>query len=169
MSKDCQFKDVTAEQNKNEYIRDAFISGLLCSRIRQRLLKNITLTMDAAFDQARALEMAEQHSASYSGPLTTTAAAEIEPDPVTPEATVAGISKTERCYFCGESRHSRMSCPARNAICTLCNKKGHYQRRCDIKVPYLGRITMANSSLSTEITGRCKVKLEMKSHTYSEV
>ena len=31
MSKDCNFKDVTAEQNKNEYIRDAFIGGLaLC-------------------------------------------------------------------------------------------------------------------------------------------
>lgn len=37
------------------------------------------------------------------------------------------------------------------------------------RMPYLGRITMANSSLSTEIIDRCNVKLEMKGHTYSEV
>lgn len=29
LAKDCDFKAVTAEQNKNEYIRDALVSGLL--------------------------------------------------------------------------------------------------------------------------------------------
>ncbi|XP_024885915.1 uncharacterized protein LOC112463647 [Temnothorax curvispinosus] len=240
MSKDCNFKNVTAEQNKNEYIRDAFISGLVCSRIRQRLLENTTLTMEAAFDQARALELAEQHSASYSGPLTTTVAAindTVKPDSVTLDTTVAGVTKTERCYFCGESRHPRTSCPARNAVCRLCSKKGHYQRvcksklyqpasnttasadsagtlasvsaatlnclkksivdikingvklkalidtgsslsfinhtfikKCNIKVlPYFGKITMANSSLSTEITGQCKVNFKMKGCSYNNI
>ena len=65
LSKDCNFTNVTAEQYKNDYIRDAFISGLSCSRIRERLLENTTLSLDAAIDQARALESAEQHAASY--------------------------------------------------------------------------------------------------------
>ena len=41
LSKDCNFKPVTAEQNKNGYIRDSFISGLQSNSIR-RLLKHHT-------------------------------------------------------------------------------------------------------------------------------
>lgn len=234
MSKDCNFKDVTAVLNKNEYIRDAFIGGLTCSRIRQRLLENPTLTLDAAFDQARALEMAEQQSASYSALHTTTVAAVndvTDPELETPNA-VASLSNTEKCYFCGGNRHPRTSCPARNAECRSCGRKGHYQRVCksktssrsvpnttaaagmlasaspassnclrksivDIRVngvklnalidtgsslsfinhslvtkcrikmlPYFGRIAMANSSLSTEIIGRCNVELEIEGYSY---
>ena len=36
LSKDCNFESVTAEQHKNEYIRDSFISGLQSNSIRQR-------------------------------------------------------------------------------------------------------------------------------------
>ena len=38
LSKECNFKAVTATQHCEEYIRDAFISGLLSPLIRQRLL-----------------------------------------------------------------------------------------------------------------------------------
>lgn len=34
LSKDFNFKAVTAEQNKDDYIRDSFISGLLPPNIR---------------------------------------------------------------------------------------------------------------------------------------
>ena len=43
VSKDCNFKNVTAAQYYEESIRDAFISGLQSSLIRQRLLENKTL------------------------------------------------------------------------------------------------------------------------------
>ncbi|KAI5751264.1 hypothetical protein M8J77_005901 [Diaphorina citri] len=46
ISKDCKFEPVTAQLYKEEYIRDAFISGLSSARIRQRLLENTTLTLD---------------------------------------------------------------------------------------------------------------------------
>ena len=42
---DCNFESVTAEQHKNEYIRDSFISGLQSNSIRQRLLENNTLDL----------------------------------------------------------------------------------------------------------------------------
>ncbi|GFW38158.1 uncharacterized protein TNCV_602341 [Trichonephila clavipes] len=35
LSKDCDFTDVKAEEYRKEYIRDAFIRGLKCPRIRQ--------------------------------------------------------------------------------------------------------------------------------------
>jgi len=39
------------------------------------------------------------------------------------------------CYRCGSKQHiaSNTNCPAVNAICKLCNKKGHFQRVCNSK------------------------------------
>ena len=45
---------------------DSFISGILSNIIRQRLLENRTLTFVEAYEKARALELAEVSSESYS-------------------------------------------------------------------------------------------------------
>ena len=74
LSADCNFKAVTAERHKEEFIRDAFISGLRSQQIRQRLLENKTLELSAAFDQARALDVAQQSLESYPVPVTAAAA-----------------------------------------------------------------------------------------------
>ena len=66
LAKNCQFQTVTAEQYKNEYVRDAFINGINSSTIRQRILETVgELSLDQAQTQARALEQAQSHSASY--------------------------------------------------------------------------------------------------------
>ena len=65
-AKSCNFQAVTAEQNKNQYVRDAFINGLSSSHIRQRLLENVgELSLEDAFNQARALEQAQSQSNAY--------------------------------------------------------------------------------------------------------
>ncbi|GFS81979.1 uncharacterized protein TNCV_1790541 [Trichonephila clavipes] len=66
LSKDRDFTDVKAEEYRKEYIRDAFIRGLKCPRIRQ-LLENTSMALDQSFEQARTLESAEVHAASYMG------------------------------------------------------------------------------------------------------
>ncbi|EFA07199.1 hypothetical protein TcasGA2_TC010206 [Tribolium castaneum] len=65
LSKDCSFTAVTAERNKDDFIRDAFISGLQSSHIRLRMLENNTARSEEVFDEARALEAAQLHSESY--------------------------------------------------------------------------------------------------------
>ena len=65
LSKDCNFKNVTAAQYCEESTRDAFIAGLLSDVIRQRLLENKTLDLKTMFDQARSLESAMKSSESY--------------------------------------------------------------------------------------------------------
>ena len=50
LSKDCNSRQVTAAEYQDEAIRDGFISGLISSKIRQRLLENKTLDLQAAFD-----------------------------------------------------------------------------------------------------------------------
>lgn len=133
MSKDCEFKSVTAEKYREEYIRDAFIRGLKCSRIRERLLENTTVTLDKAFDQARALELAELHSASYTFTSESVHVASLErtEDVATENSTLAAVrTRIAKCYFCGNARHPRNLCPARDVLCRNCQKKGHYQKVC---------------------------------------
>lgn len=133
LSKNCNFTTVTAETYKSEYIRDAFIRGLKNARIRERLLENSTITLENAVNQARALELAEAHSASYltvSQPMPS-AALDITED-VSEHDTLAAVTRGS-CFFCGNDRHIRNTCPARNSVCHLCGKKGHFQRVCRAK------------------------------------
>ena len=58
LSKDSNFKPVTAEQHENEYISDSFISGLQSNSIRQSLLENNTLDLHTMFNQAQSLKLA---------------------------------------------------------------------------------------------------------------
>ena len=53
LAKPCNFTEVTADQNRNEHIRDAFINGIASATIRQRLLENNELTLDQALEMAR--------------------------------------------------------------------------------------------------------------------
>ena len=45
LSKDCNFKSVSAEKNGEDFIRDSFINGLQSKGIRQRLLENKALDL----------------------------------------------------------------------------------------------------------------------------
>ena len=49
-------------------MRDAFISGIKSRDIRQRLFENSSLTMDKAFEEARALATAHKNAESRAEP-----------------------------------------------------------------------------------------------------
>ena len=61
----CGLRDATAEEYRNELVRDAFVNGIASHSIRQRLLENSELTITQAFDNARSLRTAQEHSAAY--------------------------------------------------------------------------------------------------------
>ncbi|XP_072389424.1 uncharacterized protein [Diabrotica undecimpunctata] len=69
LSKDCNFLAVSADQNREDYIRDSFINGILSNDIRQRLLENNTITLQDAIVKAQSLESASKHSEAYTTPL----------------------------------------------------------------------------------------------------
>ena len=66
LSKDCNLKAVSAEQYREELLRDSFINRLYSSLIRQRLLWNKTLSLQTAYDQANSLDLAQKNAESYS-------------------------------------------------------------------------------------------------------
>ena len=51
LAKNCTFADVTAVQYRDEYVRDAFISGITSNMIRERLLEKDHLTLKTASEQ----------------------------------------------------------------------------------------------------------------------
>ena len=144
IARNCDFQPVSAEQNRQQYIRDAFINGISSSHIRQRLLENVgELSLEEAFTQARALEQAQSQSASYE----TVAVAAVNDNIDKSSLAAASLrnksanydkhssntpqsTKKDACYFCGNNRHPRSNCPARDSECRNCSRKGHWAKVC---------------------------------------
>ena len=51
----------------------------------------------------------------------------------------------KKCMFCGNKRHPRKFCPARNVTCFKCSKGGHFSKVCRSKLPFCRNDTTANA------------------------
>lgn len=159
LGKDCNFKAVTAETNRDDCIRDAFVNGLVSQHIRQRLLENLTLTLSEAYERAQCMESAERNSFSYKTSENVYALAEksnIDMNAFDNECMPNLAATTQmRCHFCGYNKHSRFSCPARESICKGCGKKGHFIKVCrSSAIPNKSKSTSLSATTSA-ITKDC--------------
>ena len=155
LARDCAFQNVTAEIYKDELTRDAFISGISSSVIRQRLLEDTNLDFQTAVKKAQMLEQAERQSGSYL--VNTQQAAALNSksnsfDHLMQASAIKPISINHsvkrKCFFCGGSLHAggRNFCPAKNKICTKCGKIGHFHRVCRSTERKATALSMATSS-----------------------
>ncbi|XP_042233747.1 uncharacterized protein LOC121873934 [Homarus americanus] len=146
LSKDCTLKAVTAEEYREELVRDAFINGLSSANMRQRLLENQALTLSQAFDQVRSLDLAQRTSEAFQslGPVIAAASGCMEETVKSPytnqqdirpveDSTLANMTTKKRCWFCGGSLHFRVRCPAKDSDCSSCGKRGHWAKVCQTK------------------------------------
>ena len=152
LSKESNFKPVTATKYCEEYIRDAFISGIHSNQIRQRLLENKTLDLKTMFDQARALDSTTHSSESYSllQPVTTAATASeiVHQNQVDSQVDSTHLDSTlsaaePKCFFCGNSKHTRSKCPAKDAICNKCQKRENFSKVCRGKASKPNKVSVA--------------------------
>ena len=132
LSKDCNFKHVTAEVQKSEHIHDSFISGLQSNSIRQRLLENNTLDLNTMFNQAQSLEVAQKSLDSYSTIYETSA------NSMTTRQEFDTTAHT--CWNCGNQSHLRSKCPAKDTECFKCGCKEHFSKVYRSKNLYLTNI-----------------------------
>ena len=87
------------------------------------------------FDQARSLDLAQKNSELYCAPPVPSfsyAASEqrVAIEEISIDRSFASAAANNKCFFCGNARHPRAKCPARDAICNKCQKKGHFAKVC---------------------------------------
>jgi hypothetical protein len=141
LARDCGFKAVSAEENLQSHVRDAFISGLESPVIRQRLLENQTLTLN----QARALDVAQRNSETYNMSTIINSIRSMEaviaeqPNDLTVAAT---YPSSRTCYFCGNGLHPRSECLAKDAECRKCGEKDT-SRECVVHLAQMSHFVSA--------------------------
>ncbi|KAK4328285.1 hypothetical protein Pmani_001310 [Petrolisthes manimaculis] len=134
-------------RRRQEAIRDAFVSDIGSPAIRQRLLEKTTLTLQEAVQLAISLESAQRNAEMYLTPIQPGYASSATEKAFSPVSDSPGVISTYDsvrqptsdttasatrivCYFCGNSKHPRVRCPARNVYYLKCGKKGHFAKVC---------------------------------------
>ena len=103
----CNCKTVTAAQNTEDLIRDAYVTGIRSNYIRQRLLEQGGLDLQKTVALADSLEVAFRNLEAYTpdhGGASWTPQAYATPRP-TNDPTAAAVSGGPKCYFCGLGKH----------------------------------------------------------------
>ena len=131
LSEHCNYGDL-----RNEMIRDRIVVGIRDARLSERLQLDHKLTLDGAVTAVRQSEQVKQQQTVLRG------------TEVKPEIPIGAVqkghkyrqqadeqqnepNKSEKCNKCGKAPgHSRERCPAKDAICHKCKKRGHFQTVC---------------------------------------
>jgi len=138
LARACPWRAVTARELGEELIRDVFVAGIQSNEIRTQLLARGELDLEKNVELAISLEEAAQYAAVYEAERAATAGwisqeAALSREwggPHAAPATTAARSRGRKCYFCGQSKHPRSHCPAKDDFCSACGKKGHYAQVC---------------------------------------
>ena len=137
LAEHCAYKEL-----HDEMIKDRIVVGLRDTSLAEKLPLDEKLTLEKAITRAREAEAVRQQQPVVRGEETKK-----------PEIPVGAIQKGKflrgkpphlrskggtpqqrrqtSCHRCGKTPvHDRQRCPAKDAICNKCGKKGHYQRVC---------------------------------------
>ena len=128
----------------DEMIRDRIVVGLRDARLSEKMQLEADLTLEKAITQARQAESIKQQQLFVRGTAE-------GPSPRQSEKDVGAVSKGRRspriasdkkhpkpdkgqapsCGWCGKSpTHPKRLCPAKDATCHKCSKRGHFQSVC---------------------------------------
>ena len=132
LSKHCKFGDTLEDM-----LHDRIVCGIRDTRLQRRLLAEIDLTYQKAFDMCQATELAHKNSPSLQ-----TVQPSLKPtsQPILtlrPQARSSGRKQgsatQSNCYRCNSSQHIASNCPFKTAECHHCGKKGHIIKACRSK------------------------------------
>jgi len=125
-------------------IRDRIVVGIRDSALSERLQLDPDLTLEKAKTLVRQREDVHEQQAILrgSGPTKQEMAVDFvkRKHPFkgrvahkTPPKSNQPQSANGKCSRCGKGPHPRQSCPAREAVCHNCKKKGHFSTQCFAK------------------------------------
>ena len=108
----CEFGDQT-----DSLIRDKIVLHGNDERVRERLLRDSSLTMNSAIKMVRAAEQSTKQLRMVKGGG---------------ESKILQVAADVECTYCG-FRHIPRKCPAFGKTCTKCGKKNHFRKMCRSK------------------------------------
>ena len=142
-------------------IRDRIVVGIRSAKLSEKLQLASELTLDKAVKPVRQSELVRSQQQVLRGEHT-------KPDtPV--EAVVRGRSQTrptpsakpkhrepsktvDKCYRCGRyPTHDKDRCPARDAVCRKCKKRGHFQVVCRFPVAKVSKVQAEESTENGDV------------------
>uniref|UniRef100_A0A669BXN3 Gypsy retrotransposon integrase-like protein 1 n=1 Tax=Oreochromis niloticus TaxID=8128 RepID=A0A669BXN3_ORENI len=131
----------------DEMVRDRFVVGLKDKRLSEQLQMDPELTLEKALNRARQSELVKKQqemlNTNFKMDITNSQLNRVHakrqegarPKQLTPlhKQTTAKTQKEKKtqCRRCGDIKgHNLQQCPAREAACNYCKKKGHFARMC---------------------------------------
>jgi len=135
----CQYGELAQEM-----IRDRLVVGISDKALSERLCMDAELTLEKAKMMIRQREAVHEqrdmlHQSSSAKYTTTLEQVKSTRNKHTSHHPVAATPKTSRtvrtatqkkCKRCGNKPHSRDLCPAKDAECYKCKKRGHFSSQC---------------------------------------
>ena len=117
---------------KDEMIRDRLVVGIQDQSLSERLQMEADLTLEKAKKLVRQREAVKQQAAHLKGTASDQSGLEEVKTRYIPKNKrfTKPQSKAQTCQRCGKSPHSFQRCPARDAVCFKCDRKGHYGSQC---------------------------------------
>ena len=174
----------------DEMIRGRIVVRLRDASVAQELQMDHELTLDKAVSLARRSEAVKtQQSIVRASAIDDSISIEaIKSNRQThrkkPQKSIPGMQRQDSpmCTRCGKSPlHTKDRCPAKDAVCRRCSKKGHYQKFCRSKTTsestinqieeddaFLG-VVSSNKSLDPWLINLCKQTLKFKIDTGADV
>ena len=130
---------------RDEMIRDRIVVGLRDARLSEKLQMDPELTLEKAVSAARQSEAVKKQQAVVRGQPQEALSSSIDrverqttrftrkpwQDKPPNKSLYTQQQSTNNCTWCGKfPSHSRHLCPAREAVCHKCRKKGHFKAVC---------------------------------------
>ena len=127
LSEHCQFGAL-----QDEMLRDRIVVGIRNAPLSEKLQLDPTLTLEKAVTTARQTEaVKEQQPLLRSSPVGAIHKSRRGRLGSTPQNSSASQYGSNTCTRCGRApAHERPQCPAREATCRNCGKKGHFRVVC---------------------------------------
>ncbi|XP_069792343.1 uncharacterized protein [Narcine bancroftii] len=139
LARGCKFKAVSAQEYAEDLIRDRIVAGIQSTEMRHQLLEKGMVGLSEAETIAEALESIRKELEEYSQnpgagtnvTLLDSLAPQKEKYAASQEFIAAAVHlEGPKCFFCGQRKHPRALCSARENVCSNCRKRGHYAKVC---------------------------------------
>ena len=135
LAANCDYRDM-----EEDFIRDCLVVGIRDLGLSKTLQLEATLDLEKAKKAIHQRESVQQQLQLQQQDASSTALEAIQPTNRRKQQQQGlrnrircgrGLAdNSKHCTRCGKEPHSRDKCPAKDAICNWCQKKGHYGAQC---------------------------------------